>query len=207
MILPDFTMEKKLLDQGYQIIAGVDESGRGSLAGPIVAAAVIFPPNFNTNNCPVADSKKLSPQKRKKLFKIIIKKSLSFKIALIKNNKIDQQGIEWANCKVIKKAVLGLKIKPQYILTDGMRTKINWQTPNKSINKADETIFSVAAASILAKVSRDKLMRKIAKKYPQYEFEKHKGYGTKSHLDKIKKYGPCKIHRQSYTPIKKYGPK
>lgn len=201
----DLKNENKIFSLNYQTIAGVDEAGRGPLAGPVVAACVVIDKNFKID-CEelkkIADSKKLNPKNREKLFKTIKEKALEIQIGVVNNLEIDKINILQASFLAMKKAINALKNKPNYLLVDG-----HFKIPNININqsaiiKGDSSIFSVAAASIIAKVSRDWLMCEYDKKYPIYNFSKHKGYGTKEHLKKIKEFGPCPIHRLSFAPFK-----
>lgn len=198
---PTFKLENKLKRQRYKFIAGIDEAGRGPLAGPVVAAVVVLPiHNSQLTTYKVRDSKLLTPQKREELFKIITKKALAWGVGKTSEKVIDRIGIAKANTQAIKKALKALKVKPDYLLLDGgINLKI--KIPQRTIIKGDTKVFSIACASILAKVTRDRLMIKLDKKYPQYGFAQHKGYGTKAHIKAIKKYGPCSIHRKSFAPI------
>ncbi len=194
-----YKYEKKLFKKNYKLIAGIDEVGRGSLAGPIVVAICILPPNYNNDK--INDSKKLS-KKQREIMEIIIKKDcIDFSIELIKPQIIDEINPKKATILAMEKSINQIKIKPDYILIDA--EKINSNIPNESIIKGDSKSISIAAASILAKVYRDKYMDNLSKKYPEYDFENNKGYGTKKHLESLKKYGPIKkVHRFSYQPIK-----
>jgi ribonuclease HII len=201
----DLKNETKIFNLNYQTVAGVDEAGRGPLAGPVVAACVLIDNNFKID-CNelklIADSKKLSAKNREKLFKIIKEKALAVEIGVVNNKEIDRINILQASFLAMRKAIDSLIKKPNYILVDG-----HFKIPQININqsaiiKGDLHVFSIAAASIIAKVSRDWLMGQYDKKYPIYNFLKHKGYGTKEHLKKIKEYGPCPIHRLSFAPFK-----
>jgi ribonuclease HII len=200
--------EKNLWRQGYKIIAGIDEAGRGPLAGPVVAGAVaIIDKKVNKNIFVlIKDSKKLSENQREKAYQAILEQSwLAFGIGKVSEKIIDKINIFEATKLAMIRAVADLekKIKTQsdYLILDGNQ-KINLPTKQQTIVKADAKIFSCSAASIIAKVTRDRLMRKLDKKYPAYGFAKHKGYGTKNHVQAIKRNGPCPIHRFSFAPIK-----
>lgn len=193
-----FRQEKKLWRSGYQYIVGLDEAGRGALAGPIVAAAVVFDFRKIKKIKGINDSKKLSIKKREKLFKEIIQSCFSWQVVMVGEKIIDRLGIAKANKLAFMRAIKNLKIKPDFVLIDGIMVLKNLKIPSKSIIKADQKIYSVAAASILAKVSRDNLMKRLSKKYPLYKFDQHKGYGTKGHYQRLKKYGSCPCHRQSF---------
>ncbi|MFH1712969.1 MAG: ribonuclease HII [Candidatus Jacksonbacteria bacterium] len=199
-----FDLEQKLYKKGYQHIAGIDEAGRGSWAGPIVAAAVILSRNFPLLNQTLRDSKQLSAKQRDRLCKIIKANSLNYQISIIDRNYIDQYGINQANIEVIKQSALKLQPQADCLLIDGLKIAISLPTYFKLIPQGDSSVASIAAASILAKTARDYIMQELAKKYPQYGFDKHKGYGTAMHQEKLTQHGPCAIHRQSYGPIKKY---
>ncbi len=208
--------EKYYWKKGYRIIAGLDESGRGPLAGSVTAAVVIVNPKFKIENQnfkkilrSTKDSKKLSEKRREKIFKLIQKcPYIKFTHSSVSAKTIDKINIEKATKKAMKNSLN--KILPRHnsknilILIDGNRIlDKNLRISQKAIVKGDDKIFSIALASIIAKVTRDKKMRKLSLQYPKYYFHQHKGYGTKLHRKLIKKYGPCKIHRQSYHPIKK----
>lgn len=187
-------------NQFVNILCGVDEAGRGPLAGDVFAAAVILPPDCYIEG--LNDSKKLSEKKREKLYDEIIKKAVDYCIATATVEEIEKINILNATYLAMTKAVNGLKTKADLVLIDGNKIPPQLEIEAKSIVKGDSTSASIAAASILAKVARDRYMLKIAKEYPQYMFEKHKGYGTKLHYEMIDKYGICKVHRKSY--LKKY---
>lgn len=187
--------ETKKKNEGYKFVAGVDEAGRGPLAGPVFAACVILPDDCIIDG--INDSKKLSEKKREQLFEEITQKAIAYSIASIDEKTIDEINILNATHMAMNKAVYEMSVKPDYVLIDGNSIK-NMTTPHETIVKGDAKSISIAAASILAKVSRDRFICEIADKYPEYEFKKHKGYGTKVHTDALKKYGPCEIHRKSF---------
>ncbi len=197
--------EKKIFDLGYKFIAGVDEAGRGPLAGPVVAACVIIDSNFRIDSDElklVTDSKKLSAKKREQLFKIIKEKATAVEISVVSHTVIDKINILQASLLAMKKATEACKIKPDFVLIDGNQMIPKLNITQKTIISGDSFVFCIAAASIIAKVSRDYLITELDKIYPEYQFAKHKGYGTKLHLEKLKEYGPCKIHRKSFKPVK-----
>ncbi len=187
--------------QGYKAVCGVDEAGRGPLAGPVFAAAVILPEGLEIEG--VTDSKKLSEKKREQLFDVICEKALAYSIASASVEEIEELNILRADMLAMKRAVEGLKVKADFAMIDGNKTP-QLDIPCVAIVKGDAKSESIAAASILAKVSRDRLMLEMAKKYPAYNFEKHKGYGTKAHREAILEHGPCEIHRMSFLK-KLYG--
>ena len=187
--------ENELINKGYKYICGADEAGRGPLAGPVCAAAVILPPDTIIEG--VNDSKKLSEKKREELFDVVIDTALAYCIAFGSVEEIEEHNILATTMMTMKRAVEGLSIKADYAIIDGNRMP-ELDIPGNYVVKGDANSMSIAAASILAKVSRDRLMLKYAKEYPQYFFEKHKGYGTKLHNEMILKYGPSKIHRMSF---------
>jgi len=191
--------ERKLWDKGYQHVAGVDEAGRGPLAGPIIAAAVIYPPGLKIHG--LNDSKKLSPKKREKIFSIIKGKNVLIGIGRVSSKEIDRLRIEKANRLAMEKAVKNLPLPPDFILVDGNRIKIDLPISQQRVVKGDSLCPSIAAASIVAKVTRDRIMLKYHQKYDNYGFDKHKGYGTVGHLKKLKEHGPCPIHRRSFYPV------
>ncbi|MFA5887015.1 MAG: ribonuclease HII [Patescibacteria group bacterium] len=197
--------EQEYFKLGYRLIGGVDEAGRGPLAGPVVAACVVIDSNFKITNSDLAlvnDSKKLTAQKREKLFTIIREKALAVEIGVVDNLVIDKINILQASFLAMRHAIKKIAVSPDYILLDGAFKIPKLAKPQTAIIKGDAKVWTIAAASIIAKVSRDWLMSEIDKKYPEYLFKKHKGYGTKLHLEKIKEYGPCPIHRFSFKPIR-----
>ena len=193
-----YTEEQNLRERGYQMIAGVDEAGRGPLAGPVVAAAVIFPADYK--NPLINDSKQLTPLQRAQLFVEIRNAALSYAVGIIQPSKIDEMGILNATKLAMRQSILKLDPRPDFILTDAVPVNV-MDVPQKPMVKGDARVFSIAAASILAKVTRDELMIKYDKKYPHYGFAEHMGYGTEVHLTAIKKHGACKIHRMSFSPF------
>ncbi len=197
---PNWKRESDLWQRGYQFVAGIDEVGRGAWAGPIVAAGVIFEKKQIIEG--LKDSKKISASKRIKLLEIIKEKSLAWTVQLVENTIIDEIGVGQANALVIDKVINNLEPRPQYLLIDKASvTKYKIRIPWETIIKGDNLVNSIAAASILAKVFRDKIMLELAKKYPNYGFEEHKGYGTALHQKMLTKYNACAVHRKSYKPI------
>ena len=196
-----YKYEEELYDAGFKVVCGVDEAGRGPLAGPVVVAACILPPFLRIPG--VNDSKQLSEKKREELYKIIIKNAVAYNIVFINEKIIDKINIYEATKKGMLEAIAGLKVEPDYVLIDAMPLN-ELKTSNKSIIHGDALSASIAAASILAKVTRDHYMEAMDKKYPNYGFARHKGYGTKAHLEALEKYGPCAIHRKTFTPVNKY---
>lgn len=187
--------EEKAIQKGYTSVCGVDEAGRGPLAGPVCAAAVILPPHTEIEG--VNDSKKLSEKKREALFDVICKNAVSWSVAFATVEEIEDINILNAAMLAMKRAVEGLFVPADYAMVDGNRMP-SLSVPGECIVKGDARSMSIAAASILAKVSRDRLCRGYAEKYPEYGFDRHKGYGTKLHVEMLKKYGPCEIHRKSF---------
>ncbi|WP_317368181.1 ribonuclease HII [uncultured Tyzzerella sp.] len=190
--------EKKAYLEGRKIIAGIDEVGRGPFAGPVVTACVVLPQDFNVLG--INDSKKISEQKRKELFIKIKENALDISINMEDYDIIDSINILEATKKSMLKNIEDLKKRPDYLILDAINLDID--IPYISIPKADENSISVAAASIIAKVTRDEYMKEMHQNYPQYKFNINKGYGTKEHIEAIKMYGPCPIHRKTF--IKKY---
>ncbi|MFC4320200.1 ribonuclease HII [Litchfieldia salsa] len=189
--------EQNLYNKGISYIAGIDEVGRGPLAGPVVAAAVILPKNFFLPG--LDDSKKISEQKREELFQQITSQAVTFGIGIIDAKKIDEVNIYQATKLAMKQAILKLSIKPEHLLIDAMEIQVD--IPQTSIIKGDSKSYSIAAGSIIAKVTRDRLMRRVAIDYPQYGFEKHMGYGTGMHFNALNTFGVTEYHRRSYSPV------
>lgn len=187
--------EKLAYSKGFNSVCGVDEAGRGPLAGPVCAAAVILPESLIIDG--VNDSKKLSEKKRDMLFDVVKESSIAYNIAFATVEEIEEYNILNATMLAMKRAVEGLDVPADFAYIDGNRTP-SLNIPCECIIKGDARSMSVAAASILAKVARDRLMLQFAEEYPQYAFEKHKGYGTKVHMDAIREFGPCPIHRPSF---------
>lgn len=194
--------ENTLYEQGYTYIAGVDEAGRGPLAGSVYAAAVILPKGCKIEG--LRDSKKLTEKRRVQLFDIIIEKSIAYGICAVDSKRIDEINILEATFEAMRGAVDRLCIKPDFIIIDGNRSKGFDDFEHATLVGGDDLSLSVAAASVLAKVSRDRYMEEMAKKYPEYEFEKHKAYGTARHRELIAKYGPCPIHRKTFRGVREY---
>ena len=195
----NYDFEKQALSEGYCTVCGIDEAGRGPLAGPVCAAAVILPTGLEIEG--LNDSKKLSEKKRDILYDIIREKALSYSIAMVDEKTIDEINILQATFKAMRTAVDGLDIKPDIALIDGNQ-KPGLSVEERTIVKGDAKSMSVAAASILAKVTRDRYMLELDKKYPEYQFGKHKGYGTKLHYECIEKFGVSKVHRRTF--LKKF---
>ncbi len=197
MQIPDTSFEQIYWNQD-QYTAGIDEAGRGPLAGPVVAAAVVLPKYFR--HSAIKDSKKLSPSKRNELCGLILEKSISHGIGIVESYEIDRINILQATLKAMKIAVSKLDTKPDSLLIDGIN-KIDSEIEQITIKKGDSRCLSIAAASIIAKVTRDKIMLDYDSQYPQFNFKKHKGYPTKEHLDLIKHYGISKIHRKTFKGV------
>jgi ribonuclease HII len=198
-------LEQKYFQLGYQLIGGVDEAGRGPLAGPVVAACVVIGSDFKLDDPELAlvnDSKKLSAKQREQLFGLIKQKALAVEIGVVDHITIYKINILQASFLAMRRAIAKLPVNPDYILLDGKFKIPKLTQPQTAIIKGDSLVWSIAAASIIAKVSRDWLMSEEDKKYPEYLFAQHKGYGTALHLAKIKEYGPCPIHRRSFYPMK-----
>lgn len=191
-----FDYENECKSEGYKLIAGIDEAGRGPLAGPVCVAIVIMPLEEDKIIAGVNDSKKLSEKKRDILFDKIISNAIAYDIEYIDEETIDTINILNATKLGMYQCIQNISVKPDMVLIDAV--KIDSDIPTKAIIKGDALSYSIACASILAKVSRDRLMLKLDEEYPQYNFKKHKGYGTKEHIENLKKYGASKIHRKSF---------
>ena len=192
--------EERLLHQrNYKLIAGVDEAGRGPLAGPVVAAAVILPPDYRNRG--IRDSKQLTALQRESLFIDIKNSALSYAVGVVSPKEIDKIGILNSTKLAMRQAIQKLDPRPDFILVDAVAINIDG-IPQMAIIHGDAKVFSIAAASIIAKVSRDRLMIKYHREYPQYGFDQHMGYGTEIHLQAIRKHGPSPIHRMTFEPLK-----
>ncbi len=191
--------EKQAIFSGYKLIAGVDEAGRGPLAGPVVSAAVVLPENFDVPG--IDDSKKLSEKKREMLFPVIQERALAFGIGMADHEEIDRINILQASLLSMKRAVEALEITPDYLLIDG-KFSIDSTIDQRSVIKGDALSLSIAAASIIAKVTRDRIMADLDLRYPTYGFKNHKGYPTKVHKEAILVHGPCPFHRKSFRGVK-----
>ena len=195
-----YIFERELIKNGLKIIGGIDEVGRGPLVGPVVAACVILPLNYRLDG--LNDSKKLSEKKREYFYDILKKEALDIGIGIVSAQKIDEINIYEATKVAMKEAIKNLKIKPEHVLIDAMKLDID--IPSTSIIKGDSKSLSIAAASVIAKVTRDRMLRELDKKYPMYDFKNNKGYPTKKHIEAIQKYGIISEHRRSYAPVYEY---
>ena len=189
--------EDELRKRGFNKICGIDEAGRGPLAGPVVVASVIMPADSMIEG--VNDSKKISEKKREKLYDQILEEAISYGVGIVGQDEIDEINILNATKKGLTMSLKELTVKPDLIIVDALTHIDTMGIPYESIIKGDAKCYSISAASIIAKVTRDRIMREWDKIYPEYGFEKHKGYGTSAHIEAIKKYGLCPIHRKSFT--------
>jgi len=195
--------EQELWKKGFEFVAGIDEAGRGPLAGPVVAAAVVFPQGVWIDG--VDDSKKLSASQRERLLEVIVQKAVAIGIGTVSNLVIDEVNIFQATMRAMAEAVSRLCPVPQHLLIDGPHFR-GGAVPYTAIKGGDAKCFSIAAASIVAKVTRDRLMVEFDKAFPQYGFAKHKGYGTREHREAIRRHGPCTLHRRSFRLLKTVTP-
>jgi ribonuclease HII len=204
--MPSLELERAIQEElGLTLIAGIDEAGRGAIAGPVVAAAVILPlnqPRIIEQLEEVNDSKQISPKRREVLFDLIMANALTYGVACSSASEIDECGILPANAMAMQAAVAKLAPAPEFLLLDGRMRLKNLTLPQKSIIRGDGLSLSIAAASILAKVSRDRHMVSLDGTYPKYEFARHKGYCTRAHVAALGAFGPCQIHRYSFAPIR-----
>lgn len=195
-----YEYESKLIGMGVKLIGGIDEVGRGPLVGPVVAACVILPINYTLKG--LNDSKKLTAKQREKFYKILLNDAISIGIGMVFEEEIDDINIYEATKKAMKMAINNMSIKPEHVLIDAMKLDIT--IPSTPIIKGDSKSLSIAAASVIAKVTRDQMLDELDKKYPMYDFCHNKGYPTKKHLEAIQKYGIIKEHRKSYGPVRDY---
>ena len=193
--MPDFTFENEYYAKGYKFICGIDEAGRGPLSGPVVAAACILPRDIYIPE--LNDSKKLTEKKREKIFDVITESAIGYGIGMASPKEIDEINILNATMLAMRRALESLTPSADFALIDGNIAR-DFSIPTKTVIKGDSLSASIAAASILAKVTRDRLCLEDAERYPKYNFAKHKGYSTKEHMDAVRKYGPCEIHRKSF---------
>lgn len=193
--MPDYSLEQALHEKGYSLVCGVDEAGRGPLCGPVFAAACILPEGLYIEG--LNDSKKLTEKKREKLFDIIKEEAVAYCIASASVEEIDELNILEADLLAMRRAIDGLSVKADFALIDGNIAR-DFQIPAAAIVKGDATSMSIAAASVLAKVARDRICIDLDRDYPEYGIAKHKGYGTKDHMDALRKYGPSPIHRKKF---------
>lgn len=200
-VVASFSLERQYFKNGFCFIAGVDEAGRGSWAGPVVAGAVILGKRQIKN---LADSKLLTTKQRQDLYEKIIKNSLSWAIGIAEVEEIDNLGIGKASILAMKRAILNLNHLPEVALIDTFKISDLDKVKIHPVKYGDRVCASIAAASIIAKVERDRMMERLAEKYPQWYFERHKGYGTVLHKDLLERYGPLPVHRRSFSPIKKF---
>ena len=198
-----WAIENACFEEGFRVVCGVDEAGRGPLAGPVCAAAVILPPHLEIPG--LNDSKKLTDKRRRELYPVIMEKAVAYGIAFASEGEIDSINILQATYLAMERALAQLSVRPDLALIDGNRAK-DFGLPVRTVVQGDSLSASIAAASVLAKVTRDDLMLEMAKKYPGYGFEVHKGYGTKAHYDALRAQGPCAIHRMTFLK-KFYGEK
>ncbi len=200
--VPTFVEEERLIAQGYRLIAGIDEVGRGPLAGPVIAAAVILSPEERPSWLSrVRDSKQLTPSQRESIFDCMMESGIAFGVGVVSHEVIDERGIVPATRLAMRHAVEQLSTRPDYLLIDYMRLP-GVRIPQKGVAEGDSICVSIAAASIVAKVTRDRMMVELDSQYPGYGLAQHKGYGTPEHLEALQKLGPCPIHRKTFEPVR-----
>lgn len=190
--------ERRLRDEGFVRIAGADEAGRGALAGPLVAAAVILPREFDLEG--IRDSKQLTARQRERCYERIVREGVAVSVCRAMPSRIDHRGLHRSNLWLLRRAVLGLQLTPDYVLTDGFPVP-RLGVPSLSMKKGDAVTASVAAASIVAKVTRDRMMDRYHRRFPAYGFDRHRGYGTAEHLEVLSRIGPSPIHRLSFKGV------
>lgn len=199
-VIDNYQYERELREKGITLIAGVDEVGRGPLIGPVVTACVILPEEFSLDG--LTDSKKLSEKKREQLYELILEQAVSIGIGIVGPEKIDEVNIYEATKIAMKEAIQNCKVKPEHVLIDAMKLELD--IPSTSIIKGDLKSITVSAASVIAKVTRDRMMYELDKKYPMYDFRHNKGYPTKKHVEAIFEYGVLEEHRKTFSPVKDY---
>ena len=202
--MPDFSLENSVYGQGFSLVAGVDEVGRGPLAGPVFAAAVIFPPDLTGRETwleALDDSKRLSPTQRERAVELVEAHALAIGVAQVGPDAVDSLGIGQASIQAMLQAVENLPLDPTYLLLDYVPLR-ECPIPFQTIVRGDTLSYSIAAASNVAKVARDRMMREANEVYPGYSFDRNKGYGTAQHLAQLRERGPCQIHRRSFRPVR-----
>ncbi len=208
MIVPDFKRESSLQKEGYKFIAGIDEAGRGPWAGPVVAGAVVLKESEKLANLlidmGVRDSKQMTEKKRERAYGFIVKEIKHWGVGIVSEKEIDEINILNATKLAMKKAIDDLGCKVDYLIIDGNFTMRDFPVNQSAVPKADQKILSVSLASVIAKVTRDRIMIELDAKYPEYGFASHKGYGTKKHQEALRQFGPLDIHRKSFAPIRKF---
>ncbi|OGY87344.1 MAG: ribonuclease HII [Candidatus Kerfeldbacteria bacterium RIFOXYA2_FULL_38_24] len=197
---PHLRYERRLSKEGYSAIVGVDEVGRGAWAGPIISCAIVMPLDHRVKN--VRDSKELSPRKRKKVAAKIQEVAISCSIGIVENTEIDEMGIVQANEESMIRAIRGLSVEPDYVLVDAFNLQSLSGVKQSAVAHGDATVYSIAAASIVAKVTRDQIMDELDRQFPKYGFDKHKGYGTEKHKRALDKHGVTQAHRLTFHPMK-----
>lgn len=200
---PDLRREKELWANGVEFIGGIDEAGRGAWAGPVVAAVVVLPKSHRRIKG-VHDSKLVTAKERERLYDKITERALDFGIGIVGHEVIEEIGILEATKQAVTEALEMLEIPTEYLLTDYLDLKKYTELPHEPIVSGDQKVYSISCASILAKVTRDNIMNSLGGEYKKYEFNRHKGYGTKKHQELLKLYGPCDIHRKNFAPIKNF---
>ncbi|CAB4330462.1 unannotated protein [freshwater metagenome] len=193
-------IERILLDAGISPIAGVDEAGRGACAGPLVVASVVLKDPFAPELARIRDSKEIGEEEREELFDLVTEEALAISVIEISSHVIDERGVHAANLDGMRRAVQGLSMTPSYVLTDGYVIE-GLGLPTLAVWKGDQVVHSISAASIIAKVTRDRIMRKMDLDFPMYGFARHKGYGTQAHTQALEEFGPCEFHRRSFANV------
>jgi ribonuclease HII len=195
-----YALERALRRRGFAQVAGADEAGRGACAGPLVAAAVVLPPGRRGEIDELADSKLLTPAARERVYAEVMKRALAHAVVVIPADEVDSRGLQVCNLAALRRALAGLPIRPDYVLTDGFPVD-GLDVPGLAVWKGDQVAACVAAASVLAKVTRDRIMVDLSDRYPEYGFAEHKGYTTPEHSAALDRHGPCPIHRFSYVNV------
>jgi ribonuclease HII len=190
--------ERQLRERGFREIAGVDEAGRGALAGPLVAAAVILPSDFELEG--IEDSKLLTPLQRERAYRRVVEEAVAWSVCRVTPSRIDRSGLHRANMALLRKAVRGLSVAPEFVLSDGFPLR-RMPVPSLSLKKGDVVTGSVAAASVIAKVTRDRIMDRYHRRFPEYGFDRNRGYGTQRHWEALWRFGPSPIHRHSFNHV------